>query len=589
MRKVLPPRQMWLCFGSLCVASLSKLATAESFTRCEPVSLERDCIPGSGSSSILTGNPINISMAPGSGDVVAFNWPVKNCFSRSNQLRGQVFLIVDNSKSEETTDTDTLRAPVVKAFIDNFVARAESTVAFGLSQTNAAYPKIAVMNYNGRSGLESSTDAIDELNYKFDPDYCVKTTDAFSSSQAIERWGTPSDAVKYSICEFLPFTAAATSAAVENMKKFIDFSAAMPRGSTDFTYFFRGALKAFNEITNTSNVGRNVVVVTDGLPNIPKYVAASTCRNSARLKNESITTGLRLGKNQDFCVDRQTPTAIVQAHAEALTPRFKEINVHHILFTQNQTAYFDYDDSGKPEINPAGFLIENSARTGNGKVKFNYAPSQEILRTKLDSIFEQFDKNSLRFVKVKVTPSSGPTLEYNAVSPAAPGSNFDIKFVGLKTGTNKVEVTPFYQDGRSSDSVILNLIVGPATDTLFTCSSVDGGRTVDGDLKGSQNPKGDGFYAEPSASGDFRDYRNADEGNNLSRDVFGVVGDDRNLEKLTRLRLQGGTGNCGTLVGFLDFNSFRGLLLLFSIILSPLLMVHILGRRFLRRSEKIKL
>jgi hypothetical protein len=584
VRKILQPCPVKLLSG-VALAVLPASASAASFSRCEPVASTRDCIPGSGTATNLVNNAtINISRATGATGPVAFNWSVSNCFQPANQMRGQVMLIVDNSKSEETTDVGAKRGPAVQEFISKFVTAAQSS---GVAPGNASYPQLAVTNYNGRSGTEFSDQPEDVLNARFEPDYCTETTDIFPSSNATARWGTPADSSKISICENLPFASAADAAAINNMKSFVDFAVRMPRGSTDFTYFFRGTKKAYEKVNNAAGVGRNVIVVTDGLPNVPKYVAAATCRNSPRLKNEAIVSGERLGRVQEYCVDRQAPQSIAAAHTEALTAPYGEVNVHHILFTENQVAYFDFDDEGKATLNPAGFLIENSARTGNGKVKFNYARGQSQLTAGLDGLFAQFDKNALRFVRVEVTPASGGKLTYNAVSPSAPGSNFDIKFVGLQDGSNTVKVTPVYQDGNSSASSTFTIVVGNSTDNTMTCKAIDEGRTVDGDLIGSKDPKGDGFYAAPSPSGQLRDYRNADEGNRLANE-FGIVGESDSLESFSRLRLQGGTGNCGV-IGEDKTNtpSGRATHLMLLLLAVPLLFVRRSWRRSADRSGRL--
>lgn len=489
-------------------------------------------------------------------------------------------LIVDNSKSQATTDVNTARAPMVKGFIESFVAKAATS---GVATGSADYPKIAVMNYNGRSGTELSDQRVDDLNAGFSPDYCDSAVDVFPSASANLRWGSPSDASKLSICEYLDFSAANDANAVSNMKNFVDYAAVMPRGSTDFSYFFKGTKKAYDAL-GASTMGRNVVVVTDGLPNIPKYIAAATCRSSARLATETIVSGDRFGQFREYCIDRQAPLAISQAHAEALTTPFGEINVHHVLFTQDSTAYFDYDDSGKALLNPAGFLIENSARTGNGKVKFSYARGASELNKKLSALFDQFDKNALQYVKVEITPQGGSKFEYKAVSPAAPESTFDIKFVGLKSGSNTVTVTPVYQDGTSSSSQTFTVNVGGSTDPSLKCTAVDEGRTVDGDLIGSTDPKGDGFYATPNG-GQYRDYRNADQGNRLASE-FGVVGEANSLEEYAQLRLQGGTGNCGTIAGRLATSSWRDLIATLLCLALPIVFARRAKRFFAAQNER---
>ncbi|NBW81835.1 hypothetical protein EBR21_08780, partial [bacterium] len=232
----------------------------------------------------------------------------------------------------------------------------------------------------------------------------------------------------------------------------------------------------------------------------------------------------------------------------------------------------------------AGFLIENSARTGNGKVKFSYARGSTELATKLSGLFDQFDKNALQYVKVEITPAGGSKFEYKAVSPAAPESTFEIKFIGLKAGSNTVKVTPVYQDGSSLNSSTFTVVVGNSTDTSLKCTPIDDGKTVDGDLIGSVDPKGDGFYATPR-SGQYRDYRNSDQGNKLASE-FGVVGEANSLEEYARLRLQGGTGNCGTIAGRTATNSWRDLLAMLLILALPIVFVLGMARQSAHPRER---
>jgi hypothetical protein len=82
----------------------------------------------------------------------------------------------------------------------------------------------------------------------------------------------------------------------------------------------------------------------------------------------------------------------------------------------------------------------------------------------------------------------------------------------------------------------------------MSCSQADDSKTVDGDAIGTKQPKGDGFYNQPNSNGDLRDYRNSDDANSLSDREFAIVGDEQSSEDLTKLRLQGGTGNCGSVM-----------------------------------------
>ncbi|NBO38332.1 hypothetical protein EBU99_07090 [bacterium] len=557
-------------FACVAVAALPFPAFAATYSKCEQSSSTSvDCLPGS-SAGFALNSQINLAKASGAtSDTYVFNWKVKNCKSRANQLRGQLAILLDNSKSELTTDPDATRAGILNNFIDSYAQR-------GLQVGNGSDPKIALINYNGRSGIEDPNSKEDNYNAKFTPDNCANQT-TFPDAAAYTRWNESREGVKLSICEYLPLRNAEGIASVETLKQFVNFAAASPRGSTDFTYFFKGAATVFSA-ANTANVGRHVLVITDGLPNVPKNVAASTCRSTPRLSNEAIQSGLIFGQQSEYCVDRQAQAAIQNANAEALKSTFNTINVHHVLYTAYQRAYFDYDENGQPTLNPADFLIENSARTGNGKVKFSYAKDESGLATTLDNMFVKMDANALQYVEVTVQPAG---YSYRAVSPNEPGSEFSVKFVGLRSGANTVTVKPVYQDGTSSTATF-TVNVGNSTDTGLACSSADDGKTVDGDPIGTPQPKGDGFYPDRKADGSFRDYRNADPANSLSSNEFAVVGDEQGATDLSRLRLQGGTGNCGVVASTLKSNSKINLIMMLAMLALPILAL----RRRTRRLSK---
>lgn len=578
MRKKLPTgeTQLFSCAALACMSSFASIQSAQADTyavcRQQPSS-QRDCIPGSGGSSTLPAT-INLQSSGGSEGVTVFDWKVKNCKQKVGQLRGYLSIILDNSKSATTTDPSASRAVVLNRFIDEF---ARKSLQSGESSASVDFPKISLTNYNGRVGTLNSNAPVDEYNPGFTPSYCSQSV--YPAPESLTDWDEAEESTKLSRCEYLPLVPAdAGSSAVVNLKAFAAFAASQPRGSTDFTYFFRAAGTTLAG-ANPSNVGNNVLVITDGLPNIPKNVAASTCKSSPRLQNEAIVSGepLRGAGTKEYCVDRQVLTAISEANAEALKPDYQTINFHHVLYTENQRAYFDYDESGRPRVNPASFLIENSARTGNGKVKFSYATDETELQNQLAKTFDNMDISALQYVRVQVQPPGGvQAYEYNAVSPSAPGSDFSIKFIGLKTGSNTVTVTPVFQD-RSSTSQTFTVNVGNTGNSDLSCSEQDVNLTVDGDPIGDLTPNGDGFYHTPKG-GDFRDYRNSDPSNLLSENEFAVVGDEQAAMGLRKLRLQGGTGNCGVVAG-VSHSQSKTNFMLWALLLAPLGIVRVQRRR----------
>lgn len=566
--------------ASVCSFASFQSAFANNYRVCSQGTLSQlDCLPGSLGTSTLP-STINLQSDGGTEGVTVFNWKVKNCKQTAGQLRGRLSIVLDNSKSSTTTDPSATRATVLNSFINEFALKALQS---GVSTGSSAYPRIALTSYNGRVGTLDNANPVDAYNAGFTPSYCSQST--YPTPDSISAWSESDGVSKFSKCEYLPLVAAdANSIAVNNIRAFAAFTAAQPRGSTDFTYFFKAAGATLAE-ANPQNLGNNVVVITDGLPNIPKNVAAATCSSSPRLQNEEIVSGepYQGAGTKDYCVDRQVLNAIDQAHNEAVQSTYNTINFHHVLYTENQRAYFDYDDAGRPSVNPASFLIENSARTGNGKVKFSYATSESELLKQLSKTFDHMDVNALQYVSVKVEPAGGGEFNYNAVSPSSPESEFSIKFVGLKTGSNTVTVTPVYQDGSSTtQKFTVNVGANNTNSSNLSCTSQDTGLTVDGDPIGDKTPDGDGFYHTPS-NGDFRDYRNNDPSNLLSENEFAVVGDEQAAAGLRKLRLQGGTGNCGVVAGR-DESGGQTRALLWALLLAPLAFVRVQRRSVRRKS-----
>lgn len=559
------------------VAGQSSHAFAANFTRCEQsTATPVDCLPGSGTPSL----PASFSVtADGTATLdTVFKWRVKNCKSRLGQLRGQLSVVLDNSKSAATTDMSSTRAGVLNTFMQQF---ADNALNSGVNTNNPGYPQIALINYNGRAGLLDPNSQEDSYNPKFTPSYCTSPSPAFPDAAAVARWNEGDSGGKYSVCEYLPLRIADSRAAVFPLQQFASFAAQAPRGSTDFTYFFKAAGTVF-QAANTGNVGRHVLTITDGLPNVPKNVAKETCESTPRLQKEAIVSGILLGQQRQYCVDRQAVQAIADAHSEAQKSDYAAVNFHHVLYTADQRAYFDYDENVQ-KLNPADFLIENSARTGNGKVKFSYAKQESELDASLDNLFTLMDANALQYVSVEVQPAN---LKYKAVSPGAPGSEFSIKFIGLRQGANTVTVTSVYQDGSSSSqsfAVTVAPNTSPSTTAGLQCTAAGDDKTVDGDPIGAKSPKGDGFYNRPNNKGDYRDYRNADAANDLTESEFASVDADQSAAELTKLRIQGGTGNCGVLSDADNKNNSS--LIMVALLLLPLCVGYSTSRRTRRQSK----
>lgn len=551
-------------------------ASAGTYNRCEQDnSVAIDCLPGSGEVKLTDSFKISIDANATVSESV-FNWKVKNCKARTGFLRGKLALILDNSSSATATDPDATRSGVLNSFMQNFVRNSFSS---GVPTNDPGYPQLALVNYNGRAGVVSTSSRVDDYNATFTPSFCANASPAFPAPAAFTRWNETSGSGKLSICEFLPLRATTDYNTVSELQQFSTFAAAEPRGETDFTYFFKAGGSIF-PANDTSTIGRHVLLITDGLPNVPKNVAESICKSTPRLSQEKTVSGSLFGVQRNYCIDRQAVQEVARANTEAIKSDYSKINFHHVLYTSGQRAYFDYDDNGALKLSPADFLIENSARTGNGKVKFSYAKEESTLEAELNQVLEMMDANALQYVDVRVQPAGGGApLNYRAVSPGAPQQDFSIKFVGLKVGTNTVTITPVYQDGTQS-SKTFTVVAEAAAAGAVNCSLAGDDKTVDGDPIGSKTPKGDGFYNKPTNGGDFRDYRNADPANNLAEREFASVSDAQNSARLTKLRLQGGTGNCGVVAAVQGAHSpSRSLWSLLLLLMAPLVVLGWSRRR----------
>ncbi len=394
------------------------------------------------------------------------------------------------------------------------------------------------------------------------------------ATRSPEPWEAGSNSQLLSRCELIPINTNSSRA-----RSFIDFTVQNPRGATDFTYFLDAAQRTgAGLLGDSSNTSKNLIVITDGLPNIPKRIPRATCEKSSILM-ASITEGdgkfFVDSEGREYCLDRQFKSAaeIANKYAEGSInfqganttepQRFAAINVYNLLFVSNGLAYSDVDYTSGERLYPDDFLIENSARTGNGKVKFSYirGANAEAQKTSfLESLSEFTDAHAIQRVVITVNGNS-----YNAVSTGDFSKKFDLKLVGLVAGVNTVKIETYYSDSTipTSSNLAVNLTAVSAF-TQTNCSSGDINQTIDGEDPANSNPAGDGVLPYTTANGQqCRVFRNADASN--ARDLSSFYTQnygESDRAKAARLRLQGGTGNCGSLTDVSGRTVFAVLLLL---------------------------
>jgi len=519
-------------------------------------------------------------------DAVVVDMPAQNCRPSENHVYGGVSLVVDSSRSVVTTDPANDRLDAAKELLDKIADDAEGNTT--VTTADADYPRVGVVSYGGRQGTDNGYEA-DGLNTKYTERFCIDgdaQAAKFDSSDARARWQEKNAAgTLLSICEFLRPVLANDTALMKRHDDFMQYTGSTPRGGTDLSHFSE-AIGQPTMLGNSTARARNGIVITDGLPNIPKYVPAEECRATEYLKNEKIEkVADKNGTLREVCIYRQAQFAADKANGylETNAAKFAGINQYNVLFAPQDKVYFDLDKKGR--INPPDFLIENSARTGNGKVKFAWATNKgELTKFVEDTLKYKFDKASLQRVTVKVNERA----TYNAVSPADTSDTnkvFSIKLVGLKDGANSVVVTYVYSDSEVPRTYTVNVAASGGTVTSpFTCTQGLAGKTVDGDDPRDLDPDGDGVLP-PKDDGSYqRVYRNADAENKYDRDALNSSGSTEVTrpdevkpgEKDPRdLRLQGGTGNCGVVGGAkLGGHSGQGAGLSwnFALLLSPLLL-----------------
>jgi hypothetical protein len=487
---------------------------------------------------------------------------VKNCRSRTGSTQGDFVVVVDNSKSaclsvSNGTDCSGERGVFAKRILDTFANGSN---------------KVGVISYGGREGTitEPTTYTGDPLN-KIDPDItkiACRNNDVAGSefspysnttTRSPEPWAAESSGILLSRCELIPIN---TNSARAN--SFIDFTLQNPRGATDFSYFLDASQRSGAGLLGDSTAtSKNLIVITDGLPNIPKRIPRATCEKSSILMSSITEGGGKFFVDSDgheYCLDRQFKLAAetankyteglinFQGYSTTGTQPFASINVYNLLFVSNGLAYSDVDYTSGERLYPDDFLIENSARTGNGKVKFSYirGANAEAQKTSfLESLSEFTDAHAIQRVVITV---NGTT--YNAVSTGSFSKKFDLKLVGLVAGANTVKIETYYSDSTIPTSS--NLAVNVTSVSAFNqrnCTAGDMNQTVDGDDPAKSDPAGDGVLPYITTTGQqCRVFRNADASN--ARDLSSFYTQnyaESDRAKAARLRFQGGTGNCGAL------------------------------------------
>lgn len=622
---VLRAPTLGLIFGVMIAQTGQGLA--KDYTKCwveNPDAYSGLCLPD-GTAGASSDVVVSVNKASAAHDTVVVSVPARNCRNKTSRVRGGVSVVLDNSFSMTETDPGNDRLTAVREFLTELNRNAQSQAGL-IAPNDKDYPRVGVVSYGGRQGTETSQNGriqfeADNLNRKFTKRRCVDGDDAalvpaegrFPLPPFNDRWlAKPNGRGYVSICELLPLvgadvtgTSGDTTPSITRHADFLSESGRNPRGATDMVYFFEAAqqkklLGYEGPADPNAPRARNAIIIGDGLPNVPRRRAADECRALSYLKNEPLQKDPDApNPDQEFCVDRNFREAVEGLPAGSGKPpltegvypylegneNYRVINAYNVLFVGQGRAFVDADDKG--EYNPADFLIEASARTGNGKVKFKYARNGQELRDYIFSTLEGMDEAALQRVEVKVNNNAS----YNAVSPSQFGKDFSLKFIDLKPGQeNTVQVRYIYSDRVVTQTYKVNVDNGGATTAPFKCDTADGGLTVDGDNPQAKDPKGDGVLPFPKGDTRVQDrvYRNADESNRINPRDFdrGLVSAQSTADKApldpSKLKLQGGTGNCGVVAG-----GFRSLSQFWLILLPNLLAIaSVIATILHRRRQK---
>lgn len=562
-------------FATLVTLAIYGTAYGENYTRCYiPVpdaNSAEYCLPETNGTT-----PISLQFVRrNSLDNIVGVVPMKNCRTKTNNVRGGLSLVIDNSESRKKSDPSNGRIDVAEDLLNAILDNATSQANLGtLPTTHADFPKVGIVAYGGKQGTATGAYEADGINRQFTKEFCNRaeaggTVGAFPTGK--ERWAqTSSSGAFYSVCDYLSPVGAnvqgsansSTPSMTRNIE-FLNYTSLNPRGSTDLTYMLE-AIQNDNMLGTLTTNAKNAIVISDGLPTSPKRIAAEVCDQTPHLKDETQnprgTDANAPDPTKRFCVDRQFRLAASAANEYIEgNARFNEINVYHVLYLGEGKAFIDVDSEG--ELNPADFLIENSARTGNGKVKFKYARGADALKNYVTSVLEHTSPEAVQRVEIKV--NNNPT--YNAVSTPDFDKLFSLKFINLQLGSNTVTVTVVYTDKKVSQTYNVTVAdSGDASPADYRCEPADGTLTVDGDDPTSRTPSGDGVLPFPKDDGSQdRVPRNADPENSYNAaDFEGGIAPTPAPDLVDGMRIQGGMGNCGVIAGAANSVSAKAVALL---------------------------
>jgi hypothetical protein len=529
------------------------------------------CTPPPGKS-----HQTEVSLKKFSGDLdVTLVIPgLKNCRTPSKAPSGLMVIALDNSGSLMETDPDNKRLNIVSNYLKKTLDELQSSFL----STDNQIPRLGTISYAGRTGF-METDQNGQIRYQSDGLNPVFTKKPCSNNNSLgeekypseghnTRWNeTNKNNQLLSQCEYLPLVkmterGSPSSETADRQVEFLKETTPKPRGATDYLYVFEASKSndLLSSPASNSN-SQNLIMISDGLPDLPIRRPESFCKEKAFLRNAPILTS---ENGKKFCYDSQFRVGVNQAHdyieKEAV---FQKTNIHHILYAPDNSFFVSQDDEG--QLNPADFLIENSARSGDGSVKFYRATSDVEFQETLESITHLTSEESLQRIEINIKGSHSDS--YQAVSTADFKKTFDLKFVGLQKGSYEINVRYLYGDSESQQT--WNVTVEDRESTnLVTCEgNQDGTLTVDGDERDALQPKGDGFFPRRDKEGHIRAYRNNHPLNVLSGKysfIDGLGGPDPR-----KMRLQGGAGNfCAVSVIGDSQNSFYHLFLLLSLLLA---------------------
>ncbi len=546
---------------------------SSAFSRCEtkptsglPATNDNAyCLPNAEGTGTL---PTNFSVEKKNGNTSAtLTIAVKNCRTPTGNIKGDFVVAVDNSSSD-CKATDATGSDCAGRRL-NFAKNIATELRANGSNS------VKIVSYGGRqSTVFSPPTYSNDAEYKIDPDVAKNACTDYASRTS-DPWAADSNGALTSVCEIFTNTTATLQDA------FIDSTGATPRGSTDFTYFLE-AIQRPTMLGSSTSTSKHAIIITDGLPNIPRRIPRAVCEKSPILMSTITETGGAFfkettGEQREYCFDRQIRAAINETNnytngtidfsgaASQEPSRFSSINVHNILFLSSGLAYSEVDYGTNERLYPDDVLVENSARTGNGKVKFLYIIGGETdinskETTFLQNLKEATDAHALQRVEVILGD-----VTYQAVSSDKFEEKFDIKIPAL-TASTAATLNFYYADSASSvpkTQTISITVTSPSVYSSNLCSDINSNLTIDGESPTLLNPAGDGMLPYLGNTNSVcRVFRNHSDYSQNTMNFYQQRYTETTRETAARLRIQGGTGNCGVVANASKISSILQLLAL---------------------------